>query len=41
MFYWKKIEDEIDLKMYEKAMKAYEKDKRTYSQEEIEMELDL
>lgn len=35
------IEEEYDLKAYEKAMEAYRKDPITYTQEEVERELGL
>lgn len=36
-----KIENEYDLKCYEKAIKEYEKDPKTYTLDEIKKELDL
>lgn len=36
-----KIEDEYDLQCYEKAIKNYKKDSKTYSLEEVERELGL
>lgn len=36
-----KIEDEYDLKAFEKAMEDYRKDPVTYSMEEVGKELDL
>ena len=36
-----KIEDEYDFQFYEKAMKAYNKDPKTFSLDEVEIELDL
>lgn len=36
-----KIEDEYDLKAFEKAMEDYRKDTVTYSMEEVGKELDL
>ena len=36
-----KIEDEYDLQCYEKAMKAYKKDSKTFSLDEVERELGL
>ena len=36
-----KIEDEYDLQCYEKAMKAYKKDPKTFSLDEVERELGL
>lgn len=36
-----KIENEYDLKCYEKAIKEYEKDPKTYTLNEIKKELDL
>ena len=36
-----KIEDEIDLGMYKKEMARYKKNSKTYSQADIEKELDL
>ncbi|NLD88335.1 MAG: CopG family transcriptional regulator [Clostridiales bacterium] len=35
------IEDEIDLRAYENAMEEYSRDKRTYSLDEVEQELNL
>lgn len=35
------IEEEYDLKAYEKAMEAYREDPITYTQEEVERELGL
>lgn len=36
-----KIEDEYDLKCYEKAMKEYNKNPKTYTLEEVKKELGL
>ena len=36
-----RIENEIDLKAYNEAMKAYEKDSTTYSHEEVKQMLGL
>ena len=36
-----KIEDEIDLDIYKKEMARYKKDPKTYTQADIEKELDL
>ena len=36
-----KIEDEIDLDIYKKEMARYKKNPKTYSQTDIEKELDL
>ena len=36
-----KIEDEIDLAAYNKAVEAYKKNPKTYSLEEVEKELGL
>ena len=36
-----KIEDEIDLAAYNKAVEAYKKNPKTYTLEEVEKELDL
>ncbi len=36
-----KIEDEYDLKCYEKAIKEYNRDPETYTLEEVEKELGL
>lgn len=36
-----KIEDEIDLDIYKKEMARYKKNPKTYSQADIEKELDL
>lgn len=36
-----KIEDEYDLKAYEKAMAEYNEDSKTYSLDEVEKELGL
>ena len=36
-----KIEDEIDLKAYEKAMEEYKKNPKTYTLDEVEKELRL
>ena len=36
-----KIEDEYDLECYEKAMKKYNKNPKTYSMEEVKKELGL
>lgn len=36
-----KIEDEYDLECYEKAIKEYEKNPKTYTLEEVKKELDL
>lgn len=36
-----RIEDEIDIKAYNKAMAAYKKDPVTYSLDEVEKELGL
>ena len=36
-----KIENEYDLKCYEKAIKEYEKDPKIYTLDEIKKELDL
>ena len=36
-----KIEDEYDLKCYEKAVASYKKDSRTYTLDEVETELGL
>lgn len=35
------IEDEYDLKVYERAMKEYQKNPVTYTLDEVEEELDL
>lgn len=35
-----KIEDEYDLKCYEKAIKEYNKNPKTYTLDEVEKELD-
>lgn len=35
------IEDEYDLKCYEKAIKEYKKNPKTYTLEEVKKELDL
>ena len=36
-----KIEDEYDLECYEKAMKEYKEDPKTYTMEEVKKELGL
>lgn len=36
-----KIENEYDLECYEKAIKEYEKDPKTYTLDEVKKELDL
>ena len=36
-----KIEDEYDLKCYEKAIGSFKKDSKTYTLDEVEAELDL
>lgn len=36
-----KIENEYDLKCYEKAIKEYKKNPKTYTLEEVKKELDL
>ena len=36
-----KIEDEIDLKAYEKAIEEYKKNPKTYTLDEVEKELGL
>lgn len=36
-----KIEDEYDLKAYYKAVEEYNKDKKTYTLDEVKKELDL
>lgn len=36
-----KIEDEYDLECYEKSIKEYEKNPKTYTLEEVKKELDL
>lgn len=36
-----KIEDEYDLKLYEKALAEYEKNPKTYTLDEVERELGL
>lgn len=36
-----KIENEYDLECYEKAMKEYKQDPKTYTLEEVKKELDL
>lgn len=36
-----KIEDEYDLKCYEKAMEEYRKNSKTYTMEEVKKELGL
>lgn len=36
-----KIEDEYDLQCYEKAMKSYKKDGKTFTLDEVERELGL
>lgn len=36
-----KIEDEFDLKCYEKAMEEYKKNPKTYTMEEVKKELGL
>ena len=36
-----RIEDEYDLKAYQKAMEDFRKDPTTYSSEEVERELEL
>lgn len=38
---FEKIEDEIDLDIYKKEMARYRKNTKTYSQTDIEKELDL
>lgn len=36
-----KIEDEYDLECYEKAIKKYKKNPKTYTLDEVEKELDI